>query len=328
MSKKKPNEIKREKMPYRDCAGCVVFNSRGQVLVCERKSSKKNKNHVWQFPQGGIDGNEEPIDAAMRELFEETSIHSVSLITAASNWIYYDLPDDILGVSLKGKFRGQRQKWFAFLFEGDESEINVIKPVNGKFKAEFSDWRWENLTKTPELIVPFKQKAYEEIVVSFEHIVKNLKKKTIKVKKLKNKHIDMWAHLRHKLFSDISRISYISQKDLKKDCIKILKDKKQKAYGVFEKDILVGFAEVRQREIGDGCKSSPVAWLEAIYILPNYRQLKLGERLLKRIENWARKQNLSEIGSDVEIKNERSIAAHNVWGFKETGRVALFCKKL
>ncbi len=314
---KQSNKPKRENMPYRDCAGCVVFNANGKVLVCERKSNKQGK-HVWQFPQGGIDSFEEPIDAALRELYEETSIKSTSLITAASDWIYYDLPDEYLGVALKGKFRGQRQKWFALLFEGNEKEINVIEPANGKFKAEFSNWRWVKLKQTPDLIVPFKRQAYEQIVASFEHIVKNLKQQSINVKKLKPKHIDMWVELRHKFSPNISR------KYLKADCTELLKNKSREAFGLFDTDMLIGFAQVANKNNNNNA----VALLEAIYISHGYRQMGLDKKLLKSVEKWVKKRELNEIHSDVFIDDERSILIHSDLGFSETKRIVQFVKKL
>jgi putative (di)nucleoside polyphosphate hydrolase len=158
-------------MPYRDCAGIVVFNKNGEVFLGKRHNSGVGAlDHVWQFPQGGIDGGEEPVDAALRELFEETSIRSISMLTAAPDWIHYDLPDDLLGVALKGKYRGQRQKWFAVLFEGDESEINVTAPADGAHPSEFSTWRWSPLEAVPGLIVPFKREAYQKIAAAFAHI--------------------------------------------------------------------------------------------------------------------------------------------------------------
>src|SRR5690606_23588142 len=114
----------------------------------------------WQMPQGGIDKGEDPLRAALRELHEETSISTASLLAEAPEWIYYDLPDAALGIALKGLYRGQRQRWFAFAFTGTENEINVENPVGGKFSAEFDAWRWEKLVQTPALIVPFKRAAY------------------------------------------------------------------------------------------------------------------------------------------------------------------------
>jgi putative (di)nucleoside polyphosphate hydrolase len=117
-----------------------------------------------------MDKGEAPIDTALRELFEETSITSVEVLAEAPDWIFYDVPDDVLGIALKGKYRGQRQRWFAVRFTGRDSEINVLAPGGGKHPAEFDSWRWAELETLPELIVPFKKKAYSEIVAAFRDI--------------------------------------------------------------------------------------------------------------------------------------------------------------
>ncbi|MBN9335074.1 RNA pyrophosphohydrolase [Devosia sp.] len=165
----------RETMPYRDCVGVAVFNAQGNVFVGRRKAGAhfQNENELsapWQMPQGGIDKGEDPLKAALRELYEETSISAVSLLAEAPEWIYYDLPDDALGVALKGKYRGQRQRWFAFAFTGNDGDIDVTAPGGGKFHAEFDAWRWERLSRTPSLIVPFKRDAYEKVVAAFADI--------------------------------------------------------------------------------------------------------------------------------------------------------------
>jgi putative (di)nucleoside polyphosphate hydrolase len=171
----------RESLPYRDCVGMAVFNMAGQVFIA-RRISEDDPEHSsemgspWQMPQGGIDKGEEPLTAALRELYEETSIKSASLIAQAPSWIYYDLPDEALGIALKGKYRGQRQRWFAFAFEGDDSEINVTAPGGGNFPPEFDMWRWEDFEKTPDLVVPFKRDAYREVVKAFAHIPAQLRR--------------------------------------------------------------------------------------------------------------------------------------------------------
>ncbi len=167
----------RETMPYRDCVACIVFNKEGKVFVGQRIDGiGVGESKIWQFPQGGIDKNEEPLEAAKRELYEETSIKSVKLIGESKKWIYYDIPDEVLGFALRGKYRGQRQKYFAFLFEGSDDEINVLNPANGKHHAEFSEWRWVKLKKTPKLVAPFKKKAYKQAVAYFKPLAKKLKR--------------------------------------------------------------------------------------------------------------------------------------------------------
>ncbi len=167
--------VDRETLPYRDCVGTAIFNSAGLVFIGRRRPEEDPEDSAelgapWQMPQGGIDKGEKPLDTAYRELFEETSIRSVELIAEAPGWIYYDLPDEALGIALKGKYRGQRQRWFAFRFTGDEREINVTEPAGGAHPAEFDRWRWEELEKLPDLIVPFKREAYLQIVEAFRNI--------------------------------------------------------------------------------------------------------------------------------------------------------------
>ena len=96
-------------------------------------------------------------------------MRSVSLLAEAPDWINYDLPREVLGIALKGKYRGQTQKWFAFRFEGDESEIS-IQPPPGGHEAEFDDWAWKPMAELPELIVPFKRKVYEQVVAAFRYL--------------------------------------------------------------------------------------------------------------------------------------------------------------
>jgi len=165
----------RHALPYRDCVGIALFNAEGNVFMGRRKTAgdpdrSSDYDAPWQMPQGGIDKGEDPLRAALRELYEETSITSVSLIAEAPEWIYYDLPDEALGVAFKGRYRGQRQRWFAFAFTGPESEIEVERPGKGKFPAEFDAWRWERLSRAPALIVPFKRDAYDQVVAAFAHI--------------------------------------------------------------------------------------------------------------------------------------------------------------
>jgi putative (di)nucleoside polyphosphate hydrolase len=173
------SKIDRETLPYRDCVGIAVFNGKGQVLIGRRKAQGDPEDSAelgapWQMPQGGIDKGEEPKAAALRELFEETSIRSVEPVAEAPGWIYYDLPDAMLGTALKGKYRGQRQRWFAYRFTGSESEINVTEPGDGSMPAEFDTWRWEELSRLPDLIVPFKREAYMQVVAAFKDLPQKL----------------------------------------------------------------------------------------------------------------------------------------------------------
>lgn len=169
------SQANRDALPYRDCVGVAVFNGHGNVFLGQRKAEgdpdqSAEQGFAWQMPQGGIDKGEDPLRAALRELHEETNITSVSLLAEAPEWIYYDLPDALVGVAWKGKYRGQRQRWFAFAFTGQEDEIDVTSPAGGKVKPEFSAWRWEKLSRAPGLIVPFKRPAYEQVVEAFQDI--------------------------------------------------------------------------------------------------------------------------------------------------------------
>jgi putative (di)nucleoside polyphosphate hydrolase len=160
-------------LPYRLNVGIAVFNRDGRVWVGHRSdvaAEGEGTGHWWQMPQGGLDAGEDPEQAAYRELFEETSISNVELIRTAPGWIAYDLPPELIGVSWKGRYRGQRQKWFALRFTGNDSEVNVLAPGGGKHKPEFSSWRWEHLARLPELVVPFKRKVYEQVAAAFRDI--------------------------------------------------------------------------------------------------------------------------------------------------------------
>jgi putative (di)nucleoside polyphosphate hydrolase len=119
------------------------------------------------MPQGGIDPGEEPLQAAVRELYEEANISSVSLLAEADEWLCYDLPARLGGQAWKGRYRGQSQKWFAFRFDGDDAEIDVVRPGGGLHKPEFSEWRWEELARVPDLIVPFKRGVYAQVAKLF-----------------------------------------------------------------------------------------------------------------------------------------------------------------
>jgi putative (di)nucleoside polyphosphate hydrolase len=162
--------VKSKPAAYRPCVGIAVFNRAGRVWIGRRSDAAaegEGRGSWWQMPQGGLDQGEDPERAARRELFEETSISSVSLLAEAPGWFKYDLPDELIPGSWGGRYRGQKQKWFAYRFEGSDTEIDVLHPGGGRHKPEFSEWRWEKLEKLPGLIVPFKRKVYERVVGAF-----------------------------------------------------------------------------------------------------------------------------------------------------------------
>lgn len=160
-------------LPYRTCVGMMLLNAQGHVFIGRRAGGLEHVDeaHVWQMPQGGVDPGEDLWVAAKRELYEETSVKSVELIAEKPDWLVYDIPRTIAGRSWKGRYRGQRQKWFAIRFTGDDSEINVAHPVSGH-KPEFMSWRWEPMENLPELIVPFKRPVYESVVKEFAALSK------------------------------------------------------------------------------------------------------------------------------------------------------------
>jgi putative (di)nucleoside polyphosphate hydrolase len=162
-----------ETLPYRLCVGLTVLNPSGRVWVghriAEPDGEMAGSARLWQMPQGGIDKGEDPLEAARRELYEETGMRSVSLIGETVDWINYDLPRELVGTVWKGKYRGQRQKWFAFRFEGDESEIHINPPPGGH-QAEFDRWDWRGMDELTELVVPFKRHVYEQVIAAFRHL--------------------------------------------------------------------------------------------------------------------------------------------------------------
>jgi putative (di)nucleoside polyphosphate hydrolase len=160
-------------LPYRRCVGLTVFNRDGLVFVGRRVGGQEHvdADHAWQMPQGGIDPGEEPYPAALRELWEETSIRSVTPLGEIDDWLTYDIPRVIGRKAWRGRYRGQKQKWFALRFTGDDSEIDILHPVGGH-KPEFTHWRWEAIEKLPELVIPFKRDIYVRVVAEFRAFAK------------------------------------------------------------------------------------------------------------------------------------------------------------
>jgi putative (di)nucleoside polyphosphate hydrolase len=175
MSTKDKQPLRAEDLPYRPCVGIMVLNAEGLVWagrrISEGNSEYDGSPQLWQMPQGGIDEGEDPLAAAYRELYEETGMRSVTLLAEARDWINYDLPAHLIGIGLKGKYRGQTQRWFAFRFEGNDSDI-AINPPPGSHKAEFDAWEWKPMADLPNLIVPFKRAVYDQVVAEFAHLAK------------------------------------------------------------------------------------------------------------------------------------------------------------
>ena len=146
---------KYENLPFRNGVGIVVLNKDNKVFVAKRIDNPKN---FWQMPQGGVDKGENYIDAAYRELKEETSIENVKLIKELDGLITYNLPQSLLGIIWKGKFKGQKQKWFLMKFLGTDNEID-IKTRN----PEFLEWKWIDLERITDVVVDFKLHVYQEI---------------------------------------------------------------------------------------------------------------------------------------------------------------------
>jgi putative (di)nucleoside polyphosphate hydrolase len=160
-------------LPYRACVGIMLLNRSGRVFIGRRSDGPEHVDatHAWQMPQGGVDPDEDPWRAALRELYEETNVRSVERLGAIEEWLTYDIPSDIIGRAWGGKYRGQKQKWFAMRFTGDEREIDTAHPGGGH-KPEFLAWRWEPMANLPALVVPFKRKVYEEVVAKFSKFAK------------------------------------------------------------------------------------------------------------------------------------------------------------
>ena len=154
--------MNKKTLPLRIGVGAVLLNRNNQVFVGKRKDNPINK---WQMPQGGVDNKEKLVDALKRELYEETSVKSYKIIHELDRWLTYELPENLLGKIWRGKYRGQKQKWFILRFSGEESEINV----NTK-KPEFLEWKWVDIESLPDIIVDFK-KVYEELLIEIRKTI-------------------------------------------------------------------------------------------------------------------------------------------------------------
>ena len=154
-----PEEI--SKLPYRSCVGVMLLSSEGKVFVGQR-----NDRHAeaWQMPQGGVDKREEPRDAALRELWEETGVSSdlVEVLAETSDWLPYDLPHEVVPYIWKGRYRGQEQKWFLMRFLGSDDQVNIATD-----HPEFTRWRWQAVDELVDNIVAFKRDVYVQVLKEF-----------------------------------------------------------------------------------------------------------------------------------------------------------------
>ena len=150
-------------LPLRIGVGVIVLNDENKVFVGKRKDNPVDK---WQMPQGGVDKNENFLSAMKRELYEETSIKSIKVLKELDGLFEYELPQNLLGIIWKGRFRGQKQKWFIARFIGKNNEINVKTK-----KPEFIEWKWIKMDELPKLIVDFKKDVYEKILIELKKFI-------------------------------------------------------------------------------------------------------------------------------------------------------------
>ena len=152
-----------QKLPMRNGVGVIILNNENKVFVGKRKDNPVNK---WQMPQGGVEKGESYLSAMKRELYEETSIKSIKLLKELDGFFEYELPENLIGIIWKGKYRGQKQKWFICKFLGDEKEINLKTRY-----PEFLEWKWINPHELPKKIVDFKKDLYQQLLNEIKKIV-------------------------------------------------------------------------------------------------------------------------------------------------------------
>ena len=155
-------------LAYRPCVGIMVLNRDGLIWIGRRSDATneaEGRGAWWQMPQGGIDASEPPEAAALRELFEETRLRSVEIIAEHPSWLTYDLPPDLVGKAWGGRYRGQKQKWFAARHLGPDGEVDINPPPG--HEREFDAWRWAPANEVLGLIVPFKRAVYEQVLSEF-----------------------------------------------------------------------------------------------------------------------------------------------------------------
>ena len=156
-------EEKFKRLPLRSGVGIVLLNKENKVFVAKRIDNPKN---FWQMPQGGVDDGEDYLSAAFRELEEETSVKNVKLIKEIEGTTSYELPENLLGIIWKGKYKGQKQKWFLMRYIGKDEDINI----NTK-KPEFLEWKWIDISRITEVVVDFKLEVYKELQEKIKKII-------------------------------------------------------------------------------------------------------------------------------------------------------------
>jgi putative (di)nucleoside polyphosphate hydrolase len=155
-----------ESLPYRPCVGMLLLNRAGKVFVGRRIDSAKEADNIWQMPQGGIDKGETPEQAVLREMEEELGTDKAEIVAESRQWLHYDLPDHLVGKVWKGRYRGQKQRWFALRFLGQDSDIDLATA-----HPEFDAWQWVDLEDVPGLVIPFKRDTYRAVVSEFRDLL-------------------------------------------------------------------------------------------------------------------------------------------------------------
>ena len=159
-----PEEIAR--LPYRPCVGLLLLNPAGKVFVGRRIDAMAAGDDAWQMPQGGIDAGETPQEAALRELHEEIGTDKAEIVAESRHWLHYDLPPHLVGKVWQGRYRGQKQRWFALRFLGQDSDIDLATE-----HPEFEAWKWVELDELPALVIPFKRDTYRAVVAEFRELL-------------------------------------------------------------------------------------------------------------------------------------------------------------
>lgn len=158
----KRRAVNKDALPYRPCVGVMLLNATGDVWMGRRNDVAD----AWQMPQGGIDDGETPRIAALRELKEEIGTDAAEVLAETDDWLYYDLPDALIGKAWKGKYRGQAQKWVAMRFTGSDAQIRIDTD-----HPEFDAWKWVAIDQVCEMIVAFKRPVYQQVVAAFRHLI-------------------------------------------------------------------------------------------------------------------------------------------------------------